>query len=189
MANFCSIVIPSYNRYRELLACLDNLNSQTSNDFEVIVVDDFSSEPVRIDPSLYRFKVSLHRMLKNSGAAAARNFGASLACGSWLLFLDDDDFFDFDKVSTIQLVADRNRNINFIYHSAVIKMVNEKGHYITSVQPSDKLELNKLLSGNYIGGAPVYAMKKDLFVRVGGFDDSLKSIEDYENPIKIISFK
>ena len=91
-----SIIVPSYNRNAEIPALLDSLTKQTVKNFEVIIVDDCSPQPLKVDQA-YDFEVKVIRNEKNKGAAGSRNVGAENASGEWLLFLDDDDRFADNK--------------------------------------------------------------------------------------------
>lgn len=88
-----SVIVPTFNRPRQLLACLQSLDqlAYPCHLFEVIVVDDGSAAELapRLVASQYRFQVRVLQQ-PNSGPAKARNFGASQAEGRWLAFTDDD---------------------------------------------------------------------------------------------------
>lgn len=91
-----SIIVPSYNRKAEVPALLESLTQQTSSNFEVIIVDDYSKERVVVEQRYY-FPVTVIRNETNQGAAESRNIGARASKGDWLLFLDDDDRFMPEK--------------------------------------------------------------------------------------------
>ena len=90
-----SVVIPMYNAERYIGECLDSLLNQTFQDFEVIVVDDCSSDNSRAVAKSYvekfgsRLKIYVNG--KNSGAAAARNNGLMLSHGEYVYYMDSDD--------------------------------------------------------------------------------------------------
>jgi glycosyltransferase involved in cell wall biosynthesis len=86
-----SIVVPTYGRPGYLGECLLSILQQTVEDFEVIVVDDASPEPVELPVEDAR--VRLLRRDTNGGPAAARNTGMAAAGGTYLAFCDDDDLF------------------------------------------------------------------------------------------------
>ena len=86
-----SIVVPTYGRPGYLGECLASIQQQTVEDFEVIVVDDASPEPVELPVEDAR--VRLLRRDTNGVPAAARNTGMAVATGSYLAFCDDDDLF------------------------------------------------------------------------------------------------
>ena len=87
-----SIVIPAYNRADSIVAAIESVLRQTWTDFELIVVDDGSTDGTvaaarRIDDP--RLRLTEGRV--NRGAAAARNLGAAEARGGWIAFQDSDD--------------------------------------------------------------------------------------------------
>ena len=94
MPELISIIIPIYNSERFIDRCLYSVLNQSFSDFEVILVDDGStdSSPVLCDAYALkdnRIKV-FHR--QNGGASAARNFGLSVASGRYISFVDSDDY-------------------------------------------------------------------------------------------------
>ena len=90
-----SVIIPFYNVEKYLRECLDSILSQTFKDFEVICVDDGSKDASVDILREYIDNDDRFILLKqaNQGAAAARNYGMSIAKGNYLLFLDSDDVF------------------------------------------------------------------------------------------------
>src|SRR5690606_12336104 len=85
-----SVIVPAYNRAALLPRCLDSLRGQTFDDFEVIVVDDGSTDATPELVAEYVRREGRIRSLRqdNAGAATARNRGAETARGDYLLFLD-----------------------------------------------------------------------------------------------------
>ncbi len=152
-----SIIVPSYNRPDEIPKLLASLKTQTVQNFEVIIVDDHSIVPVEIQDS-YAFSCKIVRNNQNLGAAESRNIGARQASYDWLLFLDDDDM-----------------------------MVNEGFSYVTHpYRDTTQLTLDNILLANKIGGMPMIAIKKSLFLQVGGLSGYLRSLEDYEFLLKLL---
>ncbi|WP_133543543.1 glycosyltransferase family 2 protein [Mesocricetibacter intestinalis] len=182
-----SIIVPSYARNAQVAALLDSLAEQSLHNFEVIIVDDCSPQPVTIEGN-YPFRVSVHRNEKNAGPARSRNIGAAQATQEWLLFLDDDDRFDKDKCRILAQEILAHTQINFIYHPAQCVMVNEKFSYQTRPY-ADIGQLNKdnLLLANKVGGMPMLAIKKNLYFQVGGLSEQLLALEDYEFVLKLIA--
>lgn len=87
---FFSVIIPTYNRASLLKEALDSVFSQTFSDYEVIVVDDGSTDETLEILKSYGDKIQALTQ-KNSGPGAARNLGAEIAKGEYLAFLDSDD--------------------------------------------------------------------------------------------------
>ena len=92
---FLSIVIPMYNTEEHIIKCLESLDNQTIKDFEVIVIDDGSTDSSYKKAKLYLEKTDLtYKIIKqnNQGQSVARNVGIKTATAQYLLFLDSDDF-------------------------------------------------------------------------------------------------
>src|SRR5688572_11024491 len=89
-----SVVIPTHNRAHAVCESVNSVFQQTFDDFEIIVVDDGSTDPTlerlaELQATGKSFRVVRHE--RNRGAQAARNSGARAAQGKWLTFLDSDD--------------------------------------------------------------------------------------------------
>ena len=98
-----SIIIPTYNDSNVLGKCIESLSAQTFTDFEIIVIDDGSSDKTLEILSDLRLKNLELKILKQShgGAGAARNLGASKAGGEILVFVDADMTFDKDFLKNL----------------------------------------------------------------------------------------
>lgn len=96
MDNKISIIIPAYNVAGYLEKCLDSLLIQTFSDFEVIVVNDGSTDETPNICDRYAQKDSRIKVIhkKNEGVSAARNTGFDAATGEYILFFDGDDFVE-----------------------------------------------------------------------------------------------
>lgn len=89
-----SIIIPIYNRENTLARCLNSILSMKMNDYEVLMVDDGSTdgsgdickEYEHLDNRFHYYNK------KNGGVSSARNFGLSKSSGLWITFVDSDDF-------------------------------------------------------------------------------------------------
>ncbi|WP_052938121.1 glycosyltransferase family 2 protein, partial [Escherichia coli] len=183
-----SIIIPSFNREKQLRNALAELNKQLYKEFEVIVVDDASDSEYDLSLDLYHFELKYFRSNKNLGPSGARNIGVSLARYDWIIFLDDDDYFMPEKLMILRETI-LNNDIDFIYHRARIFMINEKISYISSQKDIDKIPgevYQHMLSGNFIGGPPNFAIKKSLFNKLHGFSDNVRAIEDYEFLLRLV---
>lgn len=176
-----SVVIPSYNRPKEIIECLNSLKEQTYSNFQVVVIDDCSEIVVSeiVDTEAYPFKLRIHRNTKNMGAAASRNAGIDLSEYEWISFLDDDDIWKKDKLEIMNKNILKNPETNFIYHNTEIKLVNENTSYIANRElPSDFFKA--LLVKNIVGGTSMVSVKRSLFEKYGKFDEEMTSLEDYE---------
>ncbi len=122
-----SIIIPIYNAERYLRKCLESIRVQTYKDFEVLLIDDGSTDQ---SPDICRNYCSssphFHYLRKeNGGVSSARNMGLEHALGEWISFIDADDWVSPDYLQTVMLQEPRG-DINFISFYAVHTDNNSK---------------------------------------------------------------
>ena len=98
-----SIIIPVYNVEQYLEQCLDSILRQTYKNYEIILVDDGSSDNSGVICDKFAFKYSfIHVIHKtNGGLSSARNAGLDVATGSYVLFVDSDDYIGENAISQI----------------------------------------------------------------------------------------
>lgn len=114
-----SIVIPSYNRADYLGMTLDSILAQSYEDFEVVFVDDGSTDSTKQILETY---ISSDQRVKyysqqNSERAVARSYGASLAQGDYVCFVDSDDLWYPNKLENQVKIMDENPDVVFSYAS------------------------------------------------------------------------
>ena len=103
-----SIIIPVYNRPQEVDELLESLCRQTVKDFEVIVVEDGSTEKCDDVCERYRDRLTLNYLFKpNTGPGPSRNYGADHASGEYLIILDSDVIVPDKYLETVQAELDR----------------------------------------------------------------------------------
>ncbi|HLV93501.1 MAG TPA: glycosyltransferase family 2 protein [Aequorivita sp.] len=88
-----SVIIPYYNRPEKIRRCLDSVLNQTYQKFEVLVIDDCSTDPLIIDNDP---RIKVFRNEKNLGPGLSRNVGLDNAAGKHIAFLDSDDYWSSD---------------------------------------------------------------------------------------------
>src|SRR5688572_25410372 len=182
MPKTISIIIPTFNRCEILLRCLSHLNNQSVKDFEVIVVDDGSTDQTKQAVSEFQsnFKLCLITQV-NQGPAAARNTGASAATGDTLLFLDDDLFATPDLVLQHRL-SQENYPDCIVYGPIPISEESEDSalaQYQRDLWSKDIERINKWgLELRDLSVSANTSLPADLFARVGGYDCSLHSEGD-----------
>jgi glycosyltransferase involved in cell wall biosynthesis len=171
-----SVVIPTRDRARRLERTLAGALDQRGVDLEVIVVDDGSTDPVACanDP-----RIRVVRHVRSRGVATARNRGIAEARGKWVAFLDDDDLWAPTKLRT-QLCAAKRAKASFVFGAGV--MVDERLRVLRVVPPPEPDRLRERLSSlNAIpfGCSNVVACT-ELVRRVGGFDEQLSQLADWD---------
>lgn len=122
-----SVIIPFYNQLDWVSEAIDSVLTQTFSNFEILLIDDGSSENIknsRIDLSDKRIK---YVRKEHSGPGASRNFGIEAARGEFIAFLDSDDLFEQDKLEK-QVEFMEENNINFCHTSYITfdRFGNEK---------------------------------------------------------------
>ena len=105
-----SIIVPVYNTEKYLYRCVDSILGQTFTDFELILIDDGSTDASGDICDEYRAADSRVRVVhqNNRGQAAARNLGAAIAEGRWLSFVDSDDMLHPQMLASMYDVAFNN---------------------------------------------------------------------------------
>ena len=95
-----SVLIPCYNGFKYMERCLLSLESQSYNNFEVIIVDDCSADDSFEQLVKYKEKSDLNiniiKNIENVGPGESRNTGIKNACGKWISFCDCDDWYEPD---------------------------------------------------------------------------------------------
>jgi glycosyltransferase involved in cell wall biosynthesis len=139
-----SIIIPLYNAANQIAECLDSLLAQTFQDFEVIVVDDCSTdnstEIVKGYEEKFDGRLTLTKTEKNSGGGGyvPRNLGLSLANGEYVFFLDADDFILLIALETLYNVA-KEYDADVVYTGYFYNLVSSNSIYLRQDGESKKL--------------------------------------------------
>lgn len=113
-----SVVIPAFNRARQLPACLESVLAQTLSPREIIVVDDGSTDDTYMVAMSYAsLGVRCFRRDSSGGAQVARNIGVRHACHDWIAFQDSDDIWLPDKLECqVAALGGRKYIENFVVH-------------------------------------------------------------------------
>jgi glycosyltransferase involved in cell wall biosynthesis len=109
-----SVIIPTYNRASLVVETLQSALDQTYRDFEIIVIDDGSTDDTRERLEPYRDRISYFKQ-ENKGVNAARNYGLSHASGEYIALLDSDDLWKPWLLDLFVGVLDRNPDVGFVY--------------------------------------------------------------------------
>ena len=106
-----SVIVPVFNTSKYLARCLDSILSQTQKDFELIAINDGSSDNSAEILSQYASRDSRIIIVtqRNKGLSAARNSGLKIARGEWIMFVDSDDFISCDAIEKFLLAADESK--------------------------------------------------------------------------------
>ncbi len=182
-----SVIIPTYNRAEYVTQAIDSVLAQTYTDYEIIVVDDGSTDKTREVLEPYMDKIA-YIYQENTGVSAARNRGIKAAKGDWVAFLDSDDEWLPGKL-TVQIRA-VERHPQLVAHMVNVNLTNYNDPY-----PNSFLHCKFPFEGNegiiddpFIPhfkyrtiAMPVAIMcLKECAIKAGLFDESFVCGEDYD---------
>jgi len=179
-----SVIIPSYNSAKYLTDALDSVLSQTHRDFEVLVIDDGSTDDTQAVVRRYGDVVRYIRQ-PNSGVAAARNRGIDESQGHYVAFLDADDTWQQNKLEVQVTALRKNPGYLACYTAFTVVDSNLRPLCITRNKSQGKTLEDLLLRGNVIGSICTVLCERSLFDAVGGFDRSLSQCADWDMWVRI----
>ena len=172
-----SVVIPVYNSAGTIGECLSAVYNSEFRDYEVIVVDDCSTDNT-IDIAK-RFRCRILKLGKNSGPAVARNLGVKNAEGDIIIFIDSDVLLDKDAVG---LIARNFEDKNTMAVSGIYsKEPANKSWFNWYISLQKYLFWTKANTDEYSSFGPrLGAIRKSVFNEIEGFNPRFKQMEDYE---------
>lgn len=127
ISDLISIILPVYNSEKYLNNCIESIINQSYKNWELIIVDDCSTDSSSKILEYYSLKypnVVVLRQNTNSGAGSSRNLGLRKASGSFIAFIDSDDIWDNDKLNN-QIVFMKKNNCAISFHS--YRLIDEGG--------------------------------------------------------------
>ncbi|GAB6168214.1 glycosyltransferase [Clostridium carnis] len=128
MQNKVTIILPIYNVEKYLEECLNSILQQTLNDYEVVAINDGSTDKSLEILLSYKDKFQRIKIInqENSGLSASRNIGINNAEGDYILFLDSDDMLRKDAIETLYKLANENNLDLVVYDGFRIDEINNK---------------------------------------------------------------
>lgn len=182
-----TIVLPTYNRAHIISKSIDSVLNQTYRDFELIIVDDCSTDNTKSLIDNYGDeRIHYVRCPENIGAAGARNFGVSFCSSPYLAFQDSDTVWTNDKLEKQMLYLQENPTFSLCFHPYVQieqgkKIIEPNPNVLNTLSPHIFFDL--LMSPMI--GTPTILMKTYVFRSVHGFLATLRSHEDYEFSLRV----
>jgi GT2 family glycosyltransferase len=186
-----SVIIVIWNSKKYLPACLDALLAQTNKDFEIVIMDNGSTdlEYLDLEENYPELEMTIKKLNENLGFAVANNIGARLARGKWLALLNADAFPEPDWLEQLLRAADDNPEFTFFasrqiqantpelldgtgdtYHVSGLAWRQNYNH------PVSKYGIQ---SGEVFSACAAAALYlRDDFIKVGGFDEDYFSYHE-----------
>ncbi len=182
-----SVVIPTYNRAELLPRAIKSVLSQTFKDFELIIVDDGSTDDTKEVVKKFQEKDKRIKYIwqKNSGGPASPlNNGIKNSLGEYISFLEDDDEWLPKKTEEQLSLFQKSKMIGLVGCNAMVTK-NNKLLYIYKTPSDCKNYLKELLESNIICSTGSVLIKKSVLEEVGLFDEKLSNAQDLEMWIRV----
>lgn len=173
-----SVIIPTYNRESTLGRAIDSVLNQTYRNFEVIVVDDGSTDNTSRVVEKYKNRIRYYSKL-HGGVSAARNLGLEKSEGTWVSFLDSDDYWLPKKLE---------KQMEYLQKNPDIMIVQTDEYWIRNGKLVNPMKKHKKYSGWIfeqclplcIVSPSAVLIHQKVFNDVGVFDESFPVCEDYD---------
>lgn len=152
MSSFVSIITPCFNSEKYVSQAIHSVLNQTHQDWELLLVDDCSSDETFAIVSKFASqdnRIKAFKLAKNSGAGVARNFAIQQASGNYIAFLDADDLWKPEKLEKqLNFMQTQNIPFTFSFYETIDEVGNLRNETITT--PS-KITYQQLYFCNWIG--------------------------------------
>ena len=187
-----SVIIPAYNCEKYIEETIRSVYLQTTKDFELIVVDDGSTDYTQ---AIVKRNLMLpHRLItqKNQGEAAARNTGLKNAIGKYIAFLDCDDLYHYEKLKYCIEFLEKNRDYGMVYGNYAYliepdKFTNWKNwDFSFSNNGSGDIFIKQFIENNI--NILTTLVRRECFEKVGLFDESIPYASDSDMWIRISAY-
>ena len=176
-----SCVLPTYNGAKYLQQALDALSSQDFESFEVLIVDDCSTDETPAIAQSHCLRDSRFRVIRNSRnlkLPASLNVGFREARGKYWTWTSDDNFHQPNALSVLSETLERRSEVGLVYTDQIL--VNEFGEVI---QHTRALASGMLVFGNTVGASFLY--RKTVAEETGEYDENLFLAEDFDYWLRI----
>ncbi len=181
---FVSIIMPTFNRKNIISRAIDSILNQYFKNFELIIVDDGSEDGTeefikdRYSKFLNAKKIKYFK-IAHKGVSTSRNYGLAHASGNMIAYLDSDNQWDARYLNIMLSYFDVRKQSNCAYCNVNIKNQNNNHEYVLNYD----YDWEKLLKSSYID-LNGFIHKKQLYHEIGGFDEDLSRLVDWDLIIK-----
>lgn len=178
-----SIITPHWNDYSGIENLLSCFERQVSDAWEWIIIDDASNKEVQDDLKKLQinnqhFNIQLVLNAEKNNASFCRNQGVTLATSETIIFLDSDDTITSDFVKNRQLTVEEF----VVFQNIIVINKNSKQPY-TNIKTDF---LNNFLNAKFAWQTSSILFNKQFFLKIGGFDENMKLLQDVELSIRIL---
>lgn len=185
-SSLVSIILPTYNCARFLSDSLGSVLSQTYDRYEIIVVDDGSTDNTKEVLNAFLQKIKYIDLGQNRGLPAARNIGIQSAQGTYIAFLDADDLWLPEKLQTDVEYFTQHPDVSMVYSRHM--NIDEQGVVLDGGTkrrlPSGNIFIRLFSEQNFIVPSSV-VVRKEVFATAGLFDEQLFNCQDWDMWLRI----
>jgi len=180
-----SVLMPVYNGDKFLRHAIESVLTQTFSDFELIIIDDASSDnSAAIIKSYSDSRIKYFRNEVNSGIVKTLNRGLQLAEGVYIARMDADDICMADRLSKQVALLDEHSDIGIC--GADCQLINDKGAVIgKNICPTDPEEWRIELMFRTPVAHPLVMIRRSVLIECGGYREGMEPAEDYDLWIRV----
>lgn len=183
-----SIILPCFNGQLFLERCLDSINNQTITNWELIIIDDGSTDDSKkiIEEKYTKFTNIRYMFKENGGVSSARNEGLKVAKGNYIFFMDVDDYLEKDTLE-VAYEAMKSNDCNLVFLNYFIEENNKKSIFPISINSnlSRKYLIDKFVGNYFFYHVWGYLVEKSLIQNMK-FDENYILGEDMDFNLKVI---
>ncbi len=173
-----SLIIPTFNRAKELSKAIDSIINQSLDNWNLIIVDDGSTDNTKDEIQKYLVTDKIKYVYQqHSGVSVARNHGIKLAASDHIIFLDSDDKLYPNLIHDLTKIDFKNYDLIFW------EIKKYLGKSTSIIKPQKLEKIYHRLEANFLSGSVCY--RKEILVNVGGFDPNIKFGENFEMGMRI----
>lgn len=188
-----SIIVPVYNRIDEVSDLLKSVEVQTSDDFEIIIVEDGSSQPCESVCDSYSGKMRIRYFYKdNEGRSIARNYGMERADGDYFVFVDSDCILPPDYIENLSRSLDQQPTDCFggpdAAHESFSDLQKAINYSMTSFLTTGGIRGGKVQLEKFTPRTFNMGFSRKVYERVGGFREMFSEDIDMSTRIKNAGF-
>lgn len=182
MDDMVTVILPVYNRIDTVKSSVESVLNQSYTNFELIIIDDGSDDGSKeLLESIIDKRIKLIHNSKCKGVSSARNTGLEAANGQYIAYLDSDNMWDSKYLAAMLGAFKKLPDAEAVYSGQFLFKGSAEHPYAVRFGSFNRSLLN---NRNYID-INSFCYKKELYERIGGFDESLVRLVDYDLIMRI----
>ena len=193
MKPYFSIIVPVYNRIDEVSDLLESLTHQSNNDFEIVLVEDGSTEPCKAVADQYADRLNLQYYHKsNEGRSIARNYGIVRANGDYFVFVDSDCVLPPDYIEQLHFSLRNDYSDCFggpdAAHESFTDIQKAINYSMTSFLTTGGIRGGKVQLEKFVPRTFNMGFSRKVYEKVGGFREMFSEDIDMSTRIRLAGF-